>query len=584
MQKAAIVIGVNKTGNLPVLSAAVSGARSVAGWLTKEGFHVQLLVDDGKPVVVKDIFDAVEKLVDKGTLEQLVVFFSGHGFLNNSSEHWMLSGAPNNANEAVSLAESVLLARECGIENVVFISDACRSTPASLRAERVRGSVVFPNLEAAGNVEPEVDRFLASLPGEPALEMAVNESTAQYEGIFTTCFLTAFREPDSGMVREITEAGNTIAVVPNRRLKAYLKREVDKRAQAKSIRLRQLPRSIVEAGGDVYIGRALSRPSAPSDPIRFGGPSPSQPPTVGMSDVARMELARAANVGVSPPPWEVQAIENTADRSTFDASVRLAEQALGPGHFETEMGFSVAGAEVASVVGLGIDVELLAHGGAGDPAIIRLHRTQESMGSVIFRFADGGGTVLAGLEGYIGTVVVDEGRVVNVSYVPSDNSWRWSAYEQQRVRLDRLRAVVAASARFGVFEVDRDNAGAVADQIRLLKGVDPTLGLYSTYAYSDAGLRRKIRSVQVYMRDDLSGDLFDVAMLAGELSQSPLGSRVAPFCPMLSQGWSLLRVTGARVSDAVSEAAYHLRPALWTTFDREGMGIIMQAFQEDSLK
>lgn len=45
MQKAAIVIGVNKTGDLPVLNAAVAGAAQVADWLRGEGFQVKRYLD-----------------------------------------------------------------------------------------------------------------------------------------------------------------------------------------------------------------------------------------------------------------------------------------------------------------------------------------------------------------------------------------------------------------------------------------------------------------------------------------------------------------------------------------------------------
>src|SRR5215469_13700896 len=80
--RAAVVIGINKTGNLPVLSAAASGAREVARWLQGEGFEVnQFIDDDGKPIELAPIFKAVKDLVDRGTLEQLVVYFSGHGFM-----------------------------------------------------------------------------------------------------------------------------------------------------------------------------------------------------------------------------------------------------------------------------------------------------------------------------------------------------------------------------------------------------------------------------------------------------------------------------------------------------------------------
>jgi hypothetical protein len=113
----------------------------------------------------------------------------------------------------------------------------------------------------------------------------------------------------------------------------------------------------------------------------------------------------------------------------------------------------------------------------------------------------------------------------------------------------------------------------------MLKGIDPTLGLYAAYAYDDAGVSDQVRSVRGIMRGDLGVDLFDVAMLTGDLSGRTLGGPGGPypFCPMLSQGFGLLRVRNVRLPSAVAPAADHLRRSLWTTFDREGMQIVIDA-------
>ena len=78
--RAAVVVGVNKTGSLPLLNAAVSGAVTVATWLRSEGFEVKLLVDSSGPVKASDVFDAISELVGRGTLDQLVIYFSGPDF------------------------------------------------------------------------------------------------------------------------------------------------------------------------------------------------------------------------------------------------------------------------------------------------------------------------------------------------------------------------------------------------------------------------------------------------------------------------------------------------------------------------
>jgi hypothetical protein len=43
---------------------------------------------------------------------------------------------------------------------------------------------------------------------------------------------------------------------------------------------------------------------------------------------------------------------------------------------------------------------------------------------------------------------------------------------------------------------------------------------------------------------------------------------------MLSRGWALLRAKDVRLLPEVEAARDHLRPALWTTFDSNGMSIV----------
>src|SRR2546428_12574205 len=66
--RAAVVIGIDKAGDLPKLRAARSGARTVAEWLKGEGFDVKLFVDDENPVKANELFAAVNALVNRGTL------------------------------------------------------------------------------------------------------------------------------------------------------------------------------------------------------------------------------------------------------------------------------------------------------------------------------------------------------------------------------------------------------------------------------------------------------------------------------------------------------------------------------------
>lgn len=109
MKKGAVIIGVDKTGDLPILNAAGSGAIDFSNWANQQGFDVTLLVDaNDRPVTVADISNAINRYVQPQTYSQLIVYFSGHGILRSPDyELWLLSGSPANPNEAVNLSGSI---------------------------------------------------------------------------------------------------------------------------------------------------------------------------------------------------------------------------------------------------------------------------------------------------------------------------------------------------------------------------------------------------------------------------------------------------------------------------------------------
>jgi hypothetical protein len=578
--RAAVVIGVDKAGNLPRLGGAASGARQVANWLDGEGFDVAIFADGSGPVRVNDVYDAIARYVHRGTVEQLVVYFAGHGFISHYSEFWMLSNAPENPNEAVSLLESIELARASAIPNVVFISDACRSQAETVGGEHIRGSLIFPNPSASPPSVADVDVFLATGIGQSALEVQVPPSAPQYEGIYTASFLSAFSHPDGSMVRSV----GGVRVVPNNHLKAYLEREVRRRAEAIAISYQQVPDTRVVSGDTTYIGRVTGSVDYQV--------SVSEQLTI--HDVASVELAR---VGVRSAVEFAASREkiNRAEGETGYASAAAAIQRPSDASLlERTGGLVVTGARLRTTVAHpSVHIEMPpAADGQTRTSLVRVDLRTASAGSVALQFDDGGGTVVAGLNGFVANVTVSQRRVVNVSYVPAPRTDLWYAYDSERARIDDLHATVATAARLGVFRIEatgRDEraraAERLASRIRVLKGIDPTLGLYAAYAYSDAGLPSQIRSVREIMRRDLGADVFDVAMLSGELTGKNLAGNTAlyPFCPMLSQGWNMLRVKDVRVAREVNAARDHLLQALWTTFDHDGMDMLMGALREGRL-
>jgi hypothetical protein len=573
-----VVIGVDKPGDLPKLRAAASGAHQVADFLSTEGFEVVSFIDDVGKVHVSDIFSAVNGFVKRGTLEQLVIYFAGHGFTNSYSEYWMLSDAPDNPNEAISLVESTSLAKQTSIPNVVFISDACRSRAGDLRADRVRGSLIFPTSSSPVAVVPDVDVFLATLIGDPSWEVQVATSVGAFEGIFTSCFLEAFRSPDDTMVRTVSGS----KVVPNPSLKPYLAREVPKRAQAASISLTQRPDSMVVSSDATFIGHA----GANIQHATAAAPLPT------VTDVAGVTLRTAGVTAMTVTRYVAsdEPLKTASTKSGYSDAHNLILTSRGlPTQVASTTGVIVSGSSVKGALARpGIGVRTLDGDGFRTPALVEVALGAARAASVLVQFPDGSASPVAVIRGYVANLVVDKGGVNNISYVPARDNPMRGAYESQIEQLGQLHAAVGTAARFGVFRFEgpaatrATAASQLADKIRVLKGIDPTLGMYAAYAYDQAGIAAQTRSVRQILRGDLSVDLFDVAMLAG----APVGvgaEAVFPFCPMLSQGWSLLRVKNVKLADAVEAARDHRQASLWTTFGPAGADGIAAALRSGAL-
>jgi hypothetical protein len=204
--------------------------------------------------------------LEPGTCEQLVIYFSGHGYLKDGSEHWLLSDAPSNPNEAIGLEENIQLARDCGVPNVIFVSDACRSTPQSIKADRVRDTLIFPNTGVSATARADVDRFFACLPGDPAYEVAVDKSSGVYSALFTHCLQDAYLDTPKAETLNI----NGVEVLTNRKLKKLLPGLVEARANKFSATLFQKPDAIVESDPEkIYLARVRRSPPPLHSPLSW---------------------------------------------------------------------------------------------------------------------------------------------------------------------------------------------------------------------------------------------------------------------------------------------------------------------------
>ncbi len=588
--KAAVIIGVDKTGGLPKLNSAAAGASAVADWLQSEGYEVKCLTDKSGPVHARDIEDAVAELVTvPPRYRLLVVYFSGHGYWHARADLWLLSGAPTKASDAINLDGAMDLARYSGIPNVVFISDACRSIPDSRAGARVTGIDAFPN-HADINTVSKIDVFKATSEARSAYEGDIG---GKPHSILTYALMSAYKQPQPAMIHPITAGGTRLYVVPNRELETYLQEKVNDILADIDINLTQNIEANVPSSDDVYIARVgaptqplSTAPTGGAGPARAAAASPGPNPGRDAAETIERTLTGAPGAPVGIDTGGALAVSEAATEEKLHS--RLPNAAVD--HMESTVGFTVHGARVVNAVTTkgedNASVELLDQGnGADAAAVIRLWDVRPAV-SVAVQLEDGRCAVLAGFNGYIGHASFDDQGLANVSYIPSSNHWRWQMYENEKAAIDRLRALVALAVDNNTFQIRSDReADALGQRIRMGKGIDPTLGLYAAHAYSQAAKDNSVRSVMNYMRGDLQADLYDIWVLAFRRPHTESGDYPrAPLCPMLTQTWNLLRPRDITLPPVLEAALPHLCNSLWTTFQPEAGASIMQAIDTGELQ
>ncbi len=267
MQRAAVLIGVDRTGFLPHLTDAARGARRMEGWLADQGLtddKIIILTDEGgRKVTADSILSAITAIIDSDDRpDQLIVYFAGHGISLNYSEYWLLSDAPQVAHAAVHVAASEAVARYCGIPHVVFISDACRTAGEGVRFQRVTGSVVFPNV-ANTLLEGAIDQFYACGLGQAAAE--VREAAAPEKGfsaLYTEALLQGLAGKGDIAVDWADEGGH----VRPRPLKNFLSVEMKRRIERLGLqgKVNQVPDARITSDSAAWVSYLARRATAAS--------------------------------------------------------------------------------------------------------------------------------------------------------------------------------------------------------------------------------------------------------------------------------------------------------------------------------
>jgi hypothetical protein len=576
MSKICIAIGVSRVAGstLPTLNAA-EDAKGFHAWAQGHDFQSTLLTDQEKEVTLQMIKDGVNAAITAGAT-QLLIYFGGHGILKApETEIWLLSGVMNDSQQAVNLAGSVALARNGKIPNVIFISDTCRSVTTNQTLFRITGGEIFPP-DFVPRHSAELDRLYATLPGSTAADFADTDGAGKYHGVYTKCLMRALGGQEPSAIETITDKGIGFSAISSRSLKPYLLRSVPDAAAQINITLNQDPDSIVESQPPKYIVKIRQQPDTSRQP-----PTPVGP-ILPVGAPALIVKTTMGNLNVAP---EVAAHAGVDDPQLKE-DINQILAARGRVSFETHTGFTVVGDQIVDVQTNGISFGVFSENSVhGELNQIRVDPGGESR-TILLQFTSGTGTCLAVLPGFIGAVTVEKGLVTNVSYTPSQNTNRYrDSYRYEEAEVEKRRAYAAATAQRGQFRVNPQQAHAFGDYVRGMKSLDPTLGLYAIYSYFQVNMREQMQSVLHYMEIDAretfgDGDLrpvlFDAKLLADRIVQEELGAHpptVAPFCPLLTQGWSYL-FENVPMHPMVRMAGENLLPGLWTTFTQEGVGLL----------
>lgn len=599
MIRAGVFIGVDQTGNLQKLADAAAGAKRMYDWALTQGVSAEnavLITDSNGKVTPDQIYDSIKRIIDGAGVDQLILYFAGHGVNINRSEQWLLSDAPVRTSAAVNVAGSVNLARYCGIQHVVLISDACRVAPEGIQAQNVLGVDVFPN-DAASDRSKPVDQFFACLLGKTAAEIkdpAV--AAANYSALYTGVLLDALRGGRPDILEGVDGPDDGSRYVRLRRLESYLEAEIPLRVRELNLQntLNQNPDAIITSV-DAWLARIL--PPPPQPPASRSGIGATRERTAGISPPAPTPAPPPPRTAppqtrAVAPPKSVRAVARQlvhaaaiGDNKTLKAELESARAVpapaaaelvravesiatpFGPDHFETQCGIKVRGAKIVDFIAPHVNGQILGQG-----ELVRIDNLTSPGCSVLLRFDRAGAALIPAIQGFIAGLTFNEGELVDIAYEPSTNSWRWNMFNSRAMEIRALRAVASSASQHGRFRLDQPDSDQIAQQMQYAKGVDPTLSVYAAYAYNDLQYTDRIRQMSDYLRGDIGLTFFDLALLGRLILDKPIkpNDGIVPFVPLLSQGWALLNANRVRLHPALKGIESSVRDSLWSLFDDGG--------------
>ncbi|WP_187471086.1 caspase family protein [Luteimonas viscosa] len=550
MGRAIVLIGVSRTANpgqFPDLPGVRDAIRRMREWAQGQQFEAieEVTEETVGRVTAIAINDTIDEIIRSDqNLEQLVIYFSGHGIINATNEYWLLSLAPSNSNEAVNVSGSLLLAEAGHIPHVVFISDACRTPASTTQLGRITGSLITPN-RPNPDTQQYVDVFYATRLGAPAIEIAAE--AASYVAVYTLALEMAL----GGGVPQLIEQG----YVRPRPLGDWLKTNVPR------LLARMKPRSLLSQGPEA---RICSPPEAWV--AQFTGSAATGRKFEAAEYLAaisyELELAESSMAAVTP--------RRTPGKPASVAAFELMRSLTGLRAHELnawdpkDSGVVVIGDLLHSVTCAARDVQLTM---TQSDSVFAARGTRQ--GQLLVEFADGSGVLVPLINGYTGVVRIEGGCLREVHYEPASRSMvRASREELQLPRSILYRAVAS-----GELNLDEEATLTVSRLLTSSTFFDPALSACAVYAYQGASKLTHIRKLQRHLLDRGAG-IFDLAMMARDLLKADESPNMSLSLPMLSQGWAYLDALVPRFPGALRRLQEHTRDSLWCHYERQGVSAI----------
>lgn len=563
--KHAVLIGINDVPHLEYLDTPSYYAIQMQNWAKTQGYVTKLFVDEPNDEDTGvcsriEILTTIRSIIEDGT-DQLLIYFSGHGVeYTAGNDIWLLPNYQDDPNDCISIFLNKALAYTSGIPHVIFISDACRVSSNHHALRAASGGGILPNLDNI-NPDTEVDILYSTWPGQPAVDIRNEDGT--YRSIYSDRLLECLKGQVPEVIKRIQNSTPGFPAVISDNLGRYLKKVVPLETAAAGVK-RQFPMNDITSRDPLHLSK-----------FGFGIP--------------------AMAGGTVVPPRIPVVLHNHTNDHTKTVSYKLEEFVQMKGknadtevtnimrHLSQDYDFftspDIFNRNLTGLFVTGIIKPLVLskrslnseHRGKRNFAIPQIINYDERYNALendnIFIVGNRSTNrfyPVSILEGFLTQVVFEKGKLLTINYFPTGGYRKDEAHALKEDIASR-KATIITAAKNGIFLGNEE----IAQFLRRYKALDPTLGLFSAYAYFQKGNFEGVRSVYEHMSREPEPVLGDIRILTN-LSDpnNPFNNLIDIPIPMLTQGWSYLKLLAENPYNHLSK---YLEPGLWTCFNRNGL-------------